>query len=188
MWKNSIYISSLSIETIKQNAVFQTKTERLLPDSLTDTLQNIRSNTDQSTSMFGAAKRITVKRTELDGDGHIHALDRFIPQRKKLGVHCIEDAVECRGNLLLLPGIENGPFISYLETKYIARLTVAQAVSRRLPAAAVLVRAQVKSCGLCGAQRGTVADFLRKRQFLLPLIQSTNCSTIITIYHPGLVH
>jgi hypothetical protein len=38
---------------------------------------------------------------------------------------------------------------------------MAQAVSRRLPTAAARVRAQVESCGICGGQNGTGADFLR---------------------------
>jgi hypothetical protein len=36
-------------------------------------------------------------------------------------------------------------------------MAVAQAVSRRLPAAAALVRAWAKSCGICGGQSGTGA-------------------------------
>jgi hypothetical protein len=67
------------------------------------------------------------------------------------------------------------------------RSAVAQAVSIRLPAAAARVRVRVKSCGICGGQSGTGAGFLPVLQFPLPLIHSTDCSTIITIYHPGLV-
>jgi hypothetical protein len=37
---------------------------------------------------------------------------------------------------------------------------IAQAVSRRLPTAAARVRAQVRSCGICGEQNGTRAGFL----------------------------
>jgi hypothetical protein len=37
---------------------------------------------------------------------------------------------------------------------------IAQAVSRLLPTAAALVRAQVRSCGICGGQSGTEAGFL----------------------------
>jgi hypothetical protein len=40
-------------------------------------------------------------------------------------------------------------------------LTIAQAVSRRIPIAAARVRAQVRSCGICGGQSGTGAGFLR---------------------------
>jgi hypothetical protein len=67
----------------------------------------------------------------------------------------------------------------------------AQAVSRRLPTAEARVRAQVRSCGICGGQNCAGACFLRVLRFPLPiLIPSTNfhsidCSTLIIIYHPG---
>jgi hypothetical protein len=64
---------------------------------------------------------------------------------------------------------------------------VAQAVSCRPPAAAARGRIRAKSCADRGGQSGTGAGFLRVPRFLLPLIHSTNCSTIITIYHPRLV-
>jgi hypothetical protein len=38
---------------------------------------------------------------------------------------------------------------------------IAQAISRRLPTAAALVRAQVTSCGIRGGQSGTGPGFLR---------------------------
>jgi hypothetical protein len=47
--------------------------------------------------------------------------------------------------------------------------TIAQAVSRGLPTAAARVRARVKSCGICGGQRGTGAGFLRVLKFPLPI-------------------
>jgi hypothetical protein len=37
---------------------------------------------------------------------------------------------------------------------------IAQAVSSRLPTAAVLVRAQVRSCGICGGQSGSGVGFI----------------------------
>jgi hypothetical protein len=45
---------------------------------------------------------------------------------------------------------------------------ISQAVSRRFLTAAPRVRAQVKSCGICGGQSGTGAAFLRVFQFPLP--------------------
>jgi hypothetical protein len=46
---------------------------------------------------------------------------------------------------------------------------IAQAVSRRLPNAAARVRAQVRSCEICGGQSGTGAGFLQVLRFLLPI-------------------
>jgi hypothetical protein len=43
--------------------------------------------------------------------------------------------------------------------------TIAQAVSRRPPTAAARVRAQVRSCGICGGQSDTGAGFLRVLRF-----------------------
>jgi hypothetical protein len=47
---------------------------------------------------------------------------------------------------------------------------IAQAVNRRLPSGAARVRAQVRSCGICGGQRGTGAGFLRVLRFPLPIL------------------
>jgi hypothetical protein len=46
----------------------------------------------------------------------------------------------------------------------------AQAVSRRFPTAAAQVRAQVRSCGICGGQNNTGAGFLRVLRFPLPIL------------------
>jgi hypothetical protein len=65
---------------------------------------------------------------------------------------------------------------------------VAEAVSRRPPTAARNC-AGVKFGGIYSRLSGTGASFLRVLQFPLPVIHSTNCSTIIAIiiiYHPGL--
>jgi hypothetical protein len=54
---------------------------------------------------------------------------------------------------------------------------IAQTVSRRLPTAAVRVRSQVKSCGICGGQSGTGAGFLRVLRFPLASSHSTDGSS-----------
>jgi hypothetical protein len=45
-----------------------------------------------------------------------------------------------------------------------------QAVSRRLPIAEARVRAQFRSCGICGGRSGTGVGFLRVPLFLLPIL------------------
>jgi hypothetical protein len=59
-----------------------------------------------------------------------------------------------------------------LETKLLVTggRAIAQAVGRRLPTAAARVRAQVRSCGICGGQSSTVAGFLRVLRFPLPIL------------------
>jgi hypothetical protein len=47
---------------------------------------------------------------------------------------------------------------------------IAQAVSPRLPTAAARIRAQAKSCGICGRQNNTGASFRRVLLFPLPII------------------
>jgi hypothetical protein len=64
--------------------------------------------------------------------------------------------------------------------------SIAQAVGRRLPTAATRVRAQVRSCGICGGRSGTGADFFPSTSVSPANSYSTDCSTII-IYHQGLV-
>jgi hypothetical protein len=47
---------------------------------------------------------------------------------------------------------------------------IAQAVVCRLPTAAARVRAQVRSCGICGGQSGSGAGFFRVLRFPLPIL------------------
>jgi hypothetical protein len=60
---------------------------------------------------------------------------------------------------------------------------IAQAVSHRLPTAAVWIRAWFRSCGICGGQSGTRTGFLRVLRFPLPiripLIAPQSSSSII---------
>jgi hypothetical protein len=56
----------------------------------------------------------------------------------------------------------------YTLMDHVGRAT-AQTVSRRLPTGVTRVRAQVKSCGICGGQRGTAAGFLHILRFHIHL-------------------
>jgi hypothetical protein len=64
---------------------------------------------------------------------------------------------------------------------------IAQAVNSRFPTAAVRVRAQVRSCGICGGQSGTGAGFLRALGFPLPILipptVSHSSSSIIRVWY-----
>jgi hypothetical protein len=53
-------------------------------------------------------------------------------------------------------------------------LVIAQAVSRRLPTTAARVRAQIRSCGICGGQSDAGAGFLRVLRFPLPTVTPPN--------------
>jgi hypothetical protein len=72
-----------------------------------------------------------------------------------------------------------------LPISYKVGRAIAQAVSRWLPTAAARVRAQVRSCGICGGQSGTGAGFVPSTSVSPANPHSTNWSIII--YHPGLV-
>jgi hypothetical protein len=53
---------------------------------------------------------------------------------------------------------------------YLQGRAIAQAVSSRLPTSAARLRAQVKSCGICGERSGTEVCFLRVLRFPLPIL------------------
>jgi hypothetical protein len=61
-------------------------------------------------------------------------------------------------------------FCIYSALLLIRSRAIAQAVSRRLPTAAVGVHSQVRSCGICGGQSGIEARFLRVLRFPLPIL------------------
>jgi hypothetical protein len=73
-----------------------------------------------------------------------------------------------------------------IQSKYASKVgrAIAQAVSRWLPTAA----ARVRSCGICGGQSGTGADFLRSLRFPLPIFippiapQSSSAGTIAQLW------
>jgi hypothetical protein len=65
----------------------------------------------------------------------------------------------------------------------VAGRAVAQAVSRRLPITAARVRGQVRICGICGGQSGPGAGFLP----VFPATHSSDCCTLFTIHHPGVI-
>jgi hypothetical protein len=60
---------------------------------------------------------------------------------------------------------------------------IAQAVSHRLTTAAARVRAWVRSCGICGGQSGTGADFLRVLWCPLPIRIPQIAPQSSIIYH-----
>jgi hypothetical protein len=64
---------------------------------------------------------------------------------------------------------------------------VVQAVARWLPNAVSWVRGQGKSSAVYVVARAALRRVWPSTSVSLPMIHSTNCSTIITIYHPGLV-
>jgi hypothetical protein len=72
------------------------------------------------------------------------------------------------------PGIELGSLRS--ETSKMSD------ISCRLPTAAALVRVRVRSCEICGGQRGTGESFLRVLRFPLPIRIPQIIIIIIIIY------
>jgi hypothetical protein len=64
---------------------------------------------------------------------------------------------------------------------------VGQAGSRRLPTAEARARARFKSCWACGGLNGSGAGYFGVLRFPMPLSYYTNCSTVITMKHTGLV-
>jgi hypothetical protein len=85
----------------------------------------------------------------------------------------------------IIQALERAKTIDVLDRA--AGRAIVQVVSRRLPTTAARVRAHVKLCGIYGGQSGTGADFLRVLRFPVQY-HSTYFSTLIIIYHPGLVY
>jgi hypothetical protein len=80
---------------------------------------------------------------------------------------------------------------SVLQQARFLRRAIAQAVSCPLPTAAARVRAQVRSCGICGGQKWHWDRFSPSTSVSPGNSHSTDCSTfiiiIIIIHHPGRV-
>jgi hypothetical protein len=64
---------------------------------------------------------------------------------------------------------------------------LAQVVRRRLPTAMSRVRSQVRPCGISGGQSATGEDFLRARQFLLPIVITPTVPHSLIIPSPDAV-
>jgi hypothetical protein len=79
----------------------------------------------------------------------------------------------------------------YGDKKYVLRVMMClgpchtQAVSLRLPTAAVLVRAQVGLCGIYGGPSGTGTDFLRVLRFPLPSLIPPTAPHLSSSIIPG---
>jgi hypothetical protein len=72
--------------------------------------------------------------------------------------------------------------LGYLDLVFV----IAQVFSGPLSAPVAWLRTWVKSCGICGGQ-STGAGFLWVLRLPPPFIHFTDCSTVIIIYHRGLV-
>jgi hypothetical protein len=86
---------------------------------------------------------------------------------KSFAVILLSVACDYMSNIVIRWNINGVP---RRKIKYGVGRPVAQAVSRRLLTATARVRAQVRSCGVCGGQSGTGAGFLRVLRFPLPVL------------------
>jgi hypothetical protein len=72
-------------------------------------------------------------------------------------------------NFIAIMRSVSGNFLIYSVLLLNLSRAIAQAVSLRLPTTAARVRAQVRSCGVCGGQSGIGTGFLRVLRFPLPI-------------------
>jgi hypothetical protein len=72
------------------------------------------------------------------------------------------------------------------ETYHTTDRAIAQAVSHRLPTAATQIQSQVRSCGICGEQNGTGADFLRVLRLPLSILIPPTAPYSLSILSPTL--
>jgi hypothetical protein len=92
---------------------------------------------------------------------------------------------------LVTTDVSDKPSASIFRVTRIGELGTALAVTSKPTHAAKKYEVRnlkcYNSCGVCDGQSDTGAGFLPALRFPLPLIHPTNFSTLIIIYHPGLV-
>jgi hypothetical protein len=89
-------------------------------------------------------------------------------------IYEIPSPIKVKGNMKLISladitDVGVLPFI-FLSNINNSGHAIAWVVSHRLPTAAAQVRAQIRSCGICGERSGTGVGFLRVLRFPLPIL------------------